>query len=87
MASVNDQSLQNKMESIFHQTCETWQNCTQSNILSFLRQCQEQNIDSQYCMSWVEQHKSQIPDWKNVSEASLDWMNQNTSTGSSFSST
>ncbi|QED50080.1 hypothetical protein FSZ17_10335 [Cytobacillus dafuensis] len=87
MSSANELSLQQKMEKIFHNTCVTWQNCTESNIQSFLEQCQEHSIDSQYCMSWVEQHKSQIPDWKDVSRVSLDWINQHTSTGSPISFT
>lgn len=46
---------------------------------------QESNIDPQYCMSWVEQHKAQIPEWDAVSKISLDWVNQHTSTGSPIS--
>ncbi|UNK17586.1 hypothetical protein MNQ98_24510 [Paenibacillus sp. N3/727] len=87
MSSAKDLSIQNKMENIFNHTCGTWQNCTESNIQSFLEQCQEHSIDSQYCMSWVEQHKSQIPDWQVVSKVSLDWVNQHTSTGSPISFT
>lgn len=87
MSSANDLSIQKKMENIFNNTCGTWQNCTESNIQSFLEQCQEHSIDSQYCMSWVEQHKSQIPDWQVVSKVSLDWVNQHTSTGSPISFT
>lgn len=36
-------------------------------------------------MSWVEQHKDQIPNWTDVSETSLGWINQHTSTGSAIS--
>ncbi|USK71326.1 hypothetical protein [Peribacillus asahii] len=84
---VNDKELdiQMKMETLFTTTCGTWENCTDSNIQSFLEQCQENNIDPQYCMSWVEQHKSEIPDWKDVSKVSIDWVNQHTSTGSPVS--
>ncbi|MEC2074605.1 hypothetical protein [Metabacillus fastidiosus] len=87
MSSANDLTIQKKMENIFNNTCGTWQNCTESNIQSFLEQCQEHNIDSQYCMSWVEQHKARIPDWSTVSKVSLDWVNEHTSTGSPISFT
>lgn len=87
MFSANDLSIQKKMEKFFNNTCGTWENCTELNIQSFLGECQEHNIDSQYCMSWVEQHKSQIPDWQVVSKVSLDWINQHTSTGSPISFT
>jgi hypothetical protein len=75
------------MENLFKSSCGTWENCTESSIQTFLTQCQEKNIDPQYCMSWVEQHKSQIPDWQAVSQVSLDWINQHTSTGSPISFT
>ncbi|MGE8205651.1 hypothetical protein ACQKP0_13930 [Heyndrickxia sp. NPDC080065] len=82
MPNGKDLSLQTKMESIWVNTCGSWQNCTEKTIQSFLVQCQENNIDPQYCMSWVEQHKAQIPEWSAVSKVSLDWVNQHTSTGS-----
>jgi hypothetical protein len=75
------------MENLFKSSCGTWKNCTESSIQTFLTQCQDKNIDPQYCMSWVEQHKSQIPDWQAVSKVSLDWVNQHTSTGSPISFT
>ena len=87
MPIENDISIQTKVENLFHNTCRTWDNCTEANIQSFLGQCLESNIDPQYCMSWVEQHKSQIPDWQIVSKVSLDWVNQHTSTGSPISFT
>ncbi|MFJ7730072.1 hypothetical protein ACIQXV_28810 [Neobacillus sp. NPDC097160] len=87
MSSPNDLSIQKNMENIFNTTCGTWQNCTESNIQLFLKQCLEHNIDPQYCMSWVEQHQSQISDWQVVSKVSLDWVNQHTSTGSPLSFT
>jgi hypothetical protein len=74
-----------RMEKIFLITCGSFENCTESSIQSFLQQCEENGIDSQFCMSWVEQHKSEIPDWQTVSKVSLEWMNQHTSTGSSIS--
>lgn len=77
-----ENELQTKMESFFSSTCGSWENCTEANIQSFLQQCQEHNIDPQFCMSWVEQHKSQIPDWQSVSKVSLNWVNDHTSTGS-----
>jgi len=85
VSNGNDLSIQTKMENLFINTCGSWQNCRESNIQTFLEQCQENNIDPQYCMSWVEQHKSQIPDWQDVSKVSLDWVNQHTSTGSPIS--
>ena len=87
MSNEKDISIQTEMENLFKNTCETWQNCTESNIQTFLVQCQENNIDPQYCMSWVEQHKSQIPNWQVISKVSLDWVNQHTSTGSPISFT
>lgn len=77
--------IQQKMEEIFENTCGTWQNCTASSILSFLEQCEEKSIDPQYCMGWVEQHKEQIPEWGAVSNTSLDWINEHTSTGTPLS--
>jgi hypothetical protein len=87
MSNEHDLSIQTKMENLFVNTCGTWQHCTESNIQTFLGQCQENNIDPQYCMSWVEQHKSQISDWQVVSKVSLDWVNHHTSTGSPISFT
>lgn len=78
-------SIQKKMENLFINTCGAWQNCTESNIQTFLKHCMENNIDPQFCMSWVEQHQSQIPDWQDVSKVSLVWVNQHTSTGSPIS--
>ncbi len=79
---VEENALQTKMEKIFQATCGSFENCTESSIQSFLQQCEENGIDSQFCMSWVEQHKSEIPDWQTVSKVSMEWMNQHTSTGS-----
>lgn len=77
-------SIKATMEDIWEKTCGSWQNCNESTIQSFLSECEEHSIDSQYCMSWVEQHKNEIPDWQAVSTVSLDWINQHTSTGSPF---
>ncbi|MBY0121142.1 hypothetical protein [Bacillus sp. S/N-304-OC-R1] len=85
MSSTNDHSIQNKMEKIFQHTFRSWENCTETSIKDFLEQCLEQGIDPQYCMSWVEQHKSQIPDWQGISQLSLNWVNEHTSTGSPVS--
>lgn len=82
MSIHNEPSIQQKMENMFNNTCGTWENLTESTIQSFLQQCLEHNIDPQFCMSWVEQHKAQIPDWQEVSKVSLDWVNEHTSTGS-----
>ncbi|MGE6261039.1 hypothetical protein ACQKCU_24720 [Heyndrickxia sporothermodurans] len=85
MFNKDNLSIQAKMEKLFINTCRTWQNCTESNIKAFLEQCQENNIDPQFCMGWVEQHKSQIPEWQAISNVSLEWINQHTSTGSPIS--
>lgn len=81
----NETTIQMKMENIFNDTCGSFENCTESSVQSFLKQCEENGIDSQFCMSWVEQHKSEIPDWESVSKVSLEWMNEHTSTGSPIS--
>jgi hypothetical protein len=81
----NEKNIQSEMENIFNNTCGTFENCTESSIQSFLQQCEENGIDSQFCMSWVEQHKSEIPNWQSVSKVSLEWMNEHTSTGSPIS--
>ncbi|MDM5360645.1 hypothetical protein [Peribacillus sp. ACCC06369] len=80
-----DENIQMKMENIWQDTCGSWENCTENTIQSFLAKSEESNIDPQYCMSWVEQHKNQIPEWPAVSKVSLDWVNQHTSTGSPIS--
>ncbi|MCM3584765.1 hypothetical protein M3182_03270 [Mesobacillus maritimus] len=80
---VNDPKQE--MERIWNQTCGSWENCNEENIQSFLSQCEEKSIDPQYCMSWVEQHSNQIPNWSDVSKVSLEWVNEHTSTGGPFS--
>ncbi|OMP66171.1 hypothetical protein [Domibacillus epiphyticus] len=87
MSNVNNPSIQQKIEHIWKNTCGSWENCTETTIQLFLTQCQENNIDPQYCMSWVEQHKAQIPEWPSISKISLNWINQHTSTGSPISFT
>lgn len=82
---VESVATQVKMENIWANTCGSWQNCNGVNIQSFLSKCDEYNIDSQFCMSWVEAHKNEIPNWNSVSETSLAWMNAHTSTGSPYS--
>lgn len=82
---LSNSSIQEKIEAIWQETCGTWENCNETTIQSLLSKCEEQSIDPQFCMSWVEQHKEQIPNWSNVSEISLDWVNQHTSTGSPIS--
>ncbi|MDP4106335.1 MAG: hypothetical protein Q8935_15465 [Bacillota bacterium] len=81
---INDVSLQTKIENIWSNTCGSWEGCNETTIQSFLKQCDEYNLDPQYCMSWVEQHKDQITNWAAVSNASLTWVNQHTSTGSPY---
>lgn len=84
---INEISIQTKMENLWSNTCGTWQNCNEETIQSFLAQCLDSSIDPQFCMSWVEQHKDQIPNWTDVSKTSLRWVNQHTSTGSAISIT
>jgi trans-aconitate methyltransferase len=74
--------IKDKMENIFQNTCGSWLNCTDTTIQAFLDQCEQNNIDPQFCMSWVEQHKSEIPEWVTVSKVSLEWVKEHTSTGS-----
>lgn len=71
-----------EMERIWGETCGSWENCNEENIEAFLTSCLEKGIDPQYCMSWVEQHSSQIPNWSVVSKMSLEWVNEHTSSGS-----
>lgn len=78
-------SVQKTMEDIWRTTCGSWENCNESTIQSFLSECQEHNIDPQFCMSWVEQHRDKITNWSAVSHTTLEWMNQHTSTGSPIS--
>lgn len=75
-------NIKEDIERIFAETCGSWENCTEENIQSLLEQCEQKSIDPQYCMSWVEQHSNQIPNWSAVSKVSLDWVNEHTSTGS-----
>ncbi|HWO95068.1 MAG TPA: hypothetical protein VNM45_01695 [Bacillus sp. (in: firmicutes)] len=87
MNSTAAPSVQVKMEEIWRTTCGSWENCNESTVQSFLSECQEHNLDPQFCMSWVEQHRDQIPNWSAVSNTTLEWMNQHTSTGSPISGT
>ncbi|MGG1675319.1 hypothetical protein ACIFOT_06125 [Neobacillus sp. NRS-1170] len=82
---INELSIQTKMENVWSYTCGSWENCSEATIQSFLAHCLEYNIDPQFCMSWVEQHKAEIPNWAAVSETSLGWINQHTSSGSAIS--
>lgn len=84
---INEISLQTKMENVWSNTCGSWQNCNELNLQEFLSQCLEYNMDPQFCMSWVEQHQGEIPNWPAVSSAALDWVNQHTSSGSPYSET
>jgi hypothetical protein len=82
---INHVSIQAKMENVWSYTCGSWENCNVETIQSFLSQCLEYNIDPLFCMNWVEQHQNEIPNWSAVSETSLGWVNQHTSTGSAIS--
>jgi hypothetical protein len=85
MTEYNKNFIQTKMEQIFSHTCGSFENCTEANIQTFLTQCYEENIDPQYCLSWVSEHNAKIPNWNNVSRMSQEWINGHTSTGSTFS--
>lgn len=82
---INELSVQTKMENIWSNTCRSWENCNETNIQAFLSLCNEYHIDPQYCLSWVEQHSAEILNWETVSKTSLEWINQHSSAGSSFS--
>jgi len=82
---INEVSIQAKMENVWSYTCGSWQNCNEETIQAFLAKCLDYNIDPQYCMSWVEQHQNDIPNWSAVSETSLGWVNEHTSSGSPIS--
>ena len=86
MTDYSRESIQMKMEQILSHTCGSFENCTESNIQTFLTECYEENIDPQYCLSWVSKHNAKIPNWTNVSRISQEWINGHTSSGSSFSS-
>lgn len=81
---MDELAIQTKMENIWLNTCRTWDNCNEITVQAFLSQCLDYNLDPQFCMSWVEQHMDQIPDWTAVSQVSLDWINQHTSSGSAL---
>ncbi|MFP3123908.1 hypothetical protein OH784_14370 [Ectobacillus funiculus] len=78
-------SIQGTMENIWRTTCGSWENCNESTVQSFLSQCEQHNIDPQFCMSWIQQHSEQIPNWSAVSDTTREWVNQHTSTGSPIS--
>jgi hypothetical protein len=82
MDNLTNASLQSIIEQKWEQTCGSWDRCNAKSIESFLSICLEQNLDPQFCMSWVEQHKDKIKDWNEVSRSSLDWINAHTSSGS-----
>ena len=77
-------SIQGTMENIWRTTCGSWENCNESTVQSFLSQCEQHNIDPQFCMSWIQQHSEQIPNWSAVSDTTREWVNQHTSSGSHF---
>jgi hypothetical protein len=84
MTDYNRDSIQTKMEQILSHTCGSFENCTETNIQTFLTQCYEENIDPQYCLSWVSEHNAKIPNWANVLKISQEWINGHTSTGSAY---
>ncbi|RFU66514.1 hypothetical protein [Bacillus sp. V59.32b] len=80
-----DSSVVNKMEDILRATCGTWQNCNQTNVQSFLSRCEQENIDPQFCMNWLQDNRDKIPNWPDVSDTTREWMIEHTSTGSPVS--
>ena len=84
MTDYSNRSIQTKMEQILSHTCGSFEKCTEINIQSFLTQCYEENIDPQYCLSWITEHNAKIPNWPNVSKISQEWINGHTSGGSAY---
>ncbi|WP_233522503.1 hypothetical protein [Peribacillus glennii] len=74
--------MQKTVEDIWRTTCGNWKNCNHSTLQALLSECGKHSIDPQYCMSWVEEHSGNIPDWPAVAETARDWVNKHTSTGS-----
>ncbi|UOE96158.1 hypothetical protein [Alkalihalobacillus sp. LMS39] len=77
-------NIKNEIQAIFKETCGTWQNCTEETVLHFLSTCQSRNLDPQYCMNWLEEHKEQIAHWNEFSEAAQEWVNENTASGTPY---
>ncbi|WP_216827576.1 hypothetical protein [Alkalihalobacterium elongatum] len=80
-----DESIQARVEDNFMNICDSWGNCNEENIQFFLAECYGQSIDPQFCMSWLEQHKEQLPNWSSLSVIAQEWINEHTSTGSPLS--
>ncbi|MDE5413405.1 hypothetical protein [Alkalihalobacterium chitinilyticum] len=80
-----NESIQARVEDNFMIICESWQNCNEANVQSFLAECYEQSIDPQFCMNWLEQNKDQLPNWSSLSIIAQEWVNEHTSTGSPLS--
>ena len=76
------EKIQDQVQRIFQETCGSWQNCNQANVLSFLSQCEERGLDPQYCLNWLSQNQEQISDWSAFSKVAQEWVNEHTSTGS-----
>ena len=87
MTGYSKDFIQTKMEQNLFETCGSFENCTETNIQSFLSKCYEENLDPQYCFSWVSEHNAKIPAWNQVSKISQEWINRHTSTGSTFTTT
>lgn len=77
-----NQDITAKMEDIFKTTCGSWENCNQSNIVSFLSQCYEQGIDPQFCVNWLDEHSNHISQWSDFSHTAQEWVNEHTASGS-----
>ena len=78
-------SIQEKMEEIWRSTCGTWENCNASTVQSFLSECEQNSIDPQFCMSWIQEHANMIPNWSNIADMTREWVVEHTSTGSPIS--
>ncbi|RFU63560.1 hypothetical protein D0469_19725 [Peribacillus saganii] len=80
-----DFAVQEKMEDIWRITCVSWEDCNENNVRSFLSKCDDENIDPQFCLNWIQQHKGKIPNAPLIIDTALNWVNEHTSTGSPIS--
>jgi hypothetical protein len=85
MNGKNEFNAGQKLEDIWKETCGTWQNCNESTVQSFMAQCEQQSIDPQVCLNWIQKHKEEIPNWPAVSDVTREWVIDHTSTGSPVS--
>ena len=76
------QPTPSRIENLFMHACGTWKNCNDSNIQSFLSKCQSLNIDLSDSLNWLEEHRSNIPNFQSVWSAANGWVNQHDLVGS-----